>query len=98
MGRVNKKFLVCFLLACIAFSSISHSASKQSTTTSKEQLYLLKSGIERIIKSVDPHANLGIEIVSLQNNQVLYQKNASNMFVPASSLKVFTGAAAIQIL
>ena len=38
----------------------------------------------------------GVKIVSLQSGQVLFEKNNSELFVPASNMKVVTTAAALR--
>ncbi len=70
----------------------------QNKLTQKEKLSILGSSIERTILEVDPHLNIGIEIVSLNNGLKLYEKNGRNVFVPASCQKLFTTAAALGIL
>lgn len=64
----------------------------------KQDLYFLKSSIDRLIQNVDPNVHIGIEVVSLKNGQKLYERNAKHMFVPASTLKIFTAASALALL
>lgn len=64
----------------------------------KDQIAYLQNGIERIIQATDPNVHVGIEIVSLKDGLRLYQKNAQNCFVPASLQKIFTAAAALDVL
>ena len=42
--------------------------------------------------------NTGVSIQSLSTGRVLYQYNANRGFVPASTLKLFTGIAALDYL
>jgi D-alanyl-D-alanine carboxypeptidase/D-alanyl-D-alanine-endopeptidase (penicillin-binding protein 4) len=87
-----RKALVFFLLlVCLT-------SAKERTATPKEDLYFLKSAIDRTIQQTAPHVNLGVYIVSMKNGQKLYERNAKNLFVPASALKIFTGASALSIL
>lgn len=58
----------------------------------------ISTEIERVIRAVDPDVHVGIEVVSLKDDSRLFQRNENHLFVPASSLKVITGAAALQIL
>ena len=46
----------------------------------------------------DSNAHIGIEVVSVKTGQKLYQKNAGQLFVPASNLKLFTAAAVLASL
>ncbi|MGC1877948.1 MAG: D-alanyl-D-alanine carboxypeptidase/D-alanyl-D-alanine-endopeptidase [Rhabdochlamydiaceae bacterium] len=72
--------------------------AKEPKRSGKEQLVSLQTGIERIILNVDPNVHIGVEVVSLKNGQRIYQKSPHHLFVPASSLKMITGAAAIYQL
>ncbi len=85
------------LLLFLALSLFSF-VQKDVPPTPKEQLYFLKNAIDRVVYTVDPNINIGIQVISLKNGQDLYQKNADNMFVPASSQKIFTAAASLSIL
>lgn len=56
----------------------------------------LYSGIERLISNYDPNVNIGIQIQSVDDGKIVYQHNANRFFIPASSLKIFTAAAALS--
>ncbi len=43
-------------------------------------------------------ANIGIVIKSLKNDEFLFSKNENKLFVPASNMKLFTTAAALEVL
>jgi len=58
----------------------------------------LKEDLDTILTSSGISAHIGVEIVSLKTGQRLYGKDSDKLFVPASTLKVFTGAAALAIL
>lgn len=45
-----------------------------------------------------PDAQIGIQVRSLQSGKVLYEKNQDQKFIPASTLKLFTLATALQKL
>ncbi len=64
----------------------------------KEQKDWIYHSIEGVIRSVDPTALVGVKVVSLDKGVVLYERNAQCRFVPASSLKLFTAAAALEQL
>ncbi|MBS0653999.1 MAG: D-alanyl-D-alanine carboxypeptidase/D-alanyl-D-alanine-endopeptidase [Verrucomicrobia bacterium] len=51
-----------------------------------------------IIQSSDSNVHIGIEIVSLATGKTLYETNAGQLFMPASNMKLITGAAALEIL
>src|SRR5437867_2981383 len=54
--------------------------------------------IDKIVHAAGPHVHVGIEIVSLKTGACLYEKNAKQLFVPASCLKLFTAGAALSQL
>jgi D-alanyl-D-alanine carboxypeptidase/D-alanyl-D-alanine-endopeptidase (penicillin-binding protein 4) len=58
----------------------------------------LKTNIEKVLAAAGSNVNVGIEVVSLKTNEVLYEKNSRNLFVPASLAKIFTVAAALDRL
>ena len=58
----------------------------------------LKTNIEKVLSTTGANVNVGIEVVSLKTNEVLYEKNSRNLFVPASLTKIFTVAAALDRL
>ncbi len=66
--------------------------------TLDEQRGLISAGVEEIIQSVDPTALVGIKVYSLDEGVLLYERNGAARFVPASSLKLFTAAAALECL
>lgn len=66
--------------------------------SSKDQINALQASLERLIIPFDRSVHIGIEIASVRTGQKLYQKNAGRLFVPASSLKLFTAAAVLASL
>ncbi len=60
----------------------------------------LKSKIDDIVSSTPALANAyaGLQVVSLNDGQVLYERNAAHLFVPASNMKLFTTALALMRL
>jgi len=44
------------------------------------------------------HAHWGVEVRSGRTGEVLYRRNAERMFVPASNMKIITGAAVLEAL
>lgn len=54
--------------------------------------------IENIIQEKLPEAAVGIMLKDAKTGQVLYERNASKAFAPASGLKVFTAATALKTL
>ncbi len=56
------------------------------------------NAVDNIINKVDPNINMGILVVDLNTGETLYQRNASQPFVPASNMKLFSDAAALMAL
>ncbi len=54
--------------------------------------------IEKILRSVDPTAHVGIKVISLKSGKTLYSKNENLRFNPASLVKLFTVATAMETL
>jgi len=50
------------------------------------------------IEKADRQAHIGVELISLDQKTVIYQKNAYHLFTPASVTKLFTGALALKTL
>ncbi len=72
------------ILLC-GFACISTSARAQSSPE------LLSERLQKIIDRPEfAHANIGIEFVSLGTGKIIYARNSSKMFVPASTTKIFT--------
>jgi PBP4 family serine-type D-alanyl-D-alanine carboxypeptidase len=58
----------------------------------------IAQSLEDIIKEADPNVNIGISIQSLTSGKMLYEKNSDRHFVPCSTMKVVTLAAALHYL
>jgi serine-type D-Ala-D-Ala carboxypeptidase/endopeptidase (penicillin-binding protein 4) len=99
---MKRVWIYVALLACSCLSAkdmqrVSTKAKKNSLQPAEVE-NRLAADIERLIRSADPNVHAGIEILSLKENQALYQKNEHQLFVPASSLKILTAAAALHTL
>lgn len=88
-------YIALFGLAATGYLEAESSAAVKST---KQVQMQFQSHIDKLIAQNAPNSNVGIEIVSLRSGLKLYHKNANHLFVPASSLKMFTAAAALSIL
>ena len=87
-----KDKMVSFLFFMVFFVGAFTYASEEG----KEQE--LQGVIECALQKADPTAHIGIEVFSLKNQDTIYRKNGQIRFVPASSIKVFTAAAALDFL
>lgn len=50
----------------------------------------IAADIEQKIKQTDPNLNIGVKITNLDQNKVIFEKNADRYFIPASILKFIT--------
>src|SRR5882757_6495628 len=57
----------------------------------------IQADLDHIIKQFTPY-HVGVIVQSLDNGKILYQHNANKIFIPASTLKLFTGIAALDYL
>lgn len=89
MKLVLKIFMLLILTGC---------SGNKLANKSKLSTFSLPSQIQEIINNTDPYVNIGIKIISLNDNQVLYERNADRHFVPASTIKLATVAAALYYL
>lgn len=73
----------------------------QSTATFAETdpTQILKDDINGLLRnSCLQEGNAGIKVYSLSKKHVLYQKNSSQFFIPASNVKLLTSAVALKVL
>lgn len=95
-----KNFAIIVLLIAvigIVFSNIKHAnTTYQHNDTSHE--VSLYQGIDKIIAQFPEPAMIGIKIQDLKTGKVLYERNASQAFTPASNLKLLTAVAALIYL
>lgn len=89
--------IAAFFLFLVGNGCSSRGAIKPTKAQPITQHTAMRS-IEDIINNADPNVNIGISIRSLNDNKVIYQKNADRHFVPCSTIKVVTLAAALHYL
>jgi serine-type D-Ala-D-Ala carboxypeptidase/endopeptidase (penicillin-binding protein 4) len=58
----------------------------------------LKSDIDALIHKVDSNLNMGVYITDANTGKVLFSQNENRYYIPASVLKIFTDAIALDIL
>ena len=77
------------VVLCLLLAVQLHAASQK----------LLEARVNTVLSSADlQHGFWGVEVVSLKTGKVLYQRNADKLFTPASNTKLFTTAAALQLI
>lgn len=95
------RFVLIILLALLQNPVYSQSGFFHLDTTeqSKSRLAGLKEDIDALIDNPDfSNANIGIEVRSCISGEVIYRKNSTKNFIPASTMKLFTTAAALDFL
>lgn len=97
LGVGMKKFLLLGLLGVIISACASQSGVMSNEKTAAKVKLLSK--IDSLFNE-DMFANAfwGAKIISASDGEVLYQKNADKLFMPASNEKIITTAAALRIL
>ncbi len=60
--------------------------------------YANQQAIDQLINKLNPHVNLGMEVVDLSTGEILYSRNANHLFIPASNMKLFSEAAVLMTL
>ena len=71
-------------------------AAAQSATQTRQQLV---SQLERYLDDpTNSNAFWGVKIINLQTNETLYERNADRSMLPASNGKLYTTAAALDLL
>ncbi len=58
----------------------------------------MQSGVDKLIKRINPNVNLGIVVYDLNSGETLYRRNANRLFIPASNMKLYSEAAALMVL
>ena len=92
----SRRVLLAFLLL-VALSS-----PAAATEASKQRVpphLTLAQRIEALLRRTEARRGLwGIEVVRLSDGNVLFTRNAEHLFLPASNMKLFTTAAAMERL
>lgn len=92
MASLSRRVLVAFVLT-VALSSLA------VATEAPKKRVTLGQRIEAILRRTEARRGLwGIEVVRLSDSKVLFSRNADQLFLPASNMKLFTTAAAIEKL
>ena len=81
---MNKRSLCCLVLFLLGLV-----CANAATTTEV---------LEKLINSVDPKTNIGIQVLDLTTNTTLFQRGEKRPLIPASNMKLFSTAAALLAL
>ena len=98
---------VLFLLLIATWHPATTFAGQAAAPPSRTELFITSnSSIPALKREIDailahellPVTNVGIKVVSLKNDDTIYEFNPRLLLVPASTQKVFTAAAALTLL
>lgn len=91
---MGAKRLIIFLFLCSAASCVTAAYAQES-----EGFRRLRTAIDRLLDA-EPFENgfWGVHIMDIESGRVLYARNAGKSFVPASNTKLYTTAAALDLL
>lgn len=81
-----RKFTYIFILCLSAFTANVGVAASNAK---------IAKHIDQLIKATDPNVNIGVYVVDLDNDKLIYSRNAKRSFTPASTQKLLTAAAAL---
>lgn len=97
--NMNRKLIryiiaICVLLVTVD-SSFTYQKTKKNTLPSDISI---KKKLDSLIHIEMPEVFVGVKIVNLSKNKVIYQINQDKLFRPASNQKLITTAAALEYL
>lgn len=93
---LSRRLLLAFLLV-VGFSSLA--LAVEALPKRVPRRVTLAQRVETILGRAEARRGLwGIEVVGLPDGKVLFTRNAEHLFLPASNMKLFTTAAAIERL
>ena len=91
----DRRWFLPFLVFCLLLPCVALGAEPKPTARSLS----LGRKIESILRAPEARrGHWGIEVVRLSDGRVLYTRQAEQLFLPASNMKLFTTAAAIEKL
>ncbi|MBI4166616.1 MAG: D-alanyl-D-alanine carboxypeptidase/D-alanyl-D-alanine-endopeptidase [Acidobacteria bacterium] len=87
------------LLNCLMLLVLLRAAALGAEVKSTSKRVTLSREIESILRSSEAkRGHWGIEVVRLSDGKILYTRNAEQLYLPASNMKLFTTAAALERL
>lgn len=96
---ITRQYFYLFALALWLFIQSCSSIGYLKKPASTDPVLIFQEKMNGILKdSVLYQAHVGIKIVSLDRNEVLYEKNSHKLFHPASNMKIITTATALKKL
>jgi D-alanyl-D-alanine carboxypeptidase/D-alanyl-D-alanine-endopeptidase (penicillin-binding protein 4) len=97
--RKHKLALVTYLLLLISCSGVLAQEPKAVPASPPKTLAELQSNISEILAKPElESAIVGVKVVSLDNGRVIFEENANKLLRPASNMKLYTVATALDRL
>lgn len=96
--RLSGKILTTIVGLCITTLPITTFAKANKEAASIYGSANLTATINKAIQNIDPDLAIGVAVKSMKQGDILYRRNESKLFVPASILKIFTAEAALLYL
>lgn len=87
---MKKYILICFYItvSCVySFLSLASDNVKKTDNHEVVKELSIEDEIKRKINTVDPNLNIGVKIVNLDRNEVVFSQNIDRYYIPASTLK-----------
>jgi D-alanyl-D-alanine carboxypeptidase/D-alanyl-D-alanine-endopeptidase (penicillin-binding protein 4) len=105
MTRISQKImhryrraLAVYLLLSFSFAAVAQQP-KSAPATAPKTLAELQTRIQEVLAKPElAPAMIGIKVVSLDNGRVLFEEHADKLLRPASNMKLYTVAAALDRL
>lgn len=85
-------------IACLLCTTFAQAYHAHKGTPSVIGTQNLIAAINGAVRGVNPNAHIGIVIKSMKHGDTIYMRNDKTLFVPASTLKIFTAEAALLYL
>jgi len=99
LAKLHSPRRKALLLVCTALLVCSASAAAPAAKPSSPRRLTLDQRLEAILRHSEARRGFwGIEVVLLPGGRRLYARNADHLFLPASNMKLFTAAAALEKL
>ncbi|GJQ62650.1 MAG: peptidase M15 [Melioribacteraceae bacterium] len=92
------KKIILVILFSLLFSACASQTELISTGMSENKVELISSIDSVFSDDMFSHAFWGAKVVTAADGEVLYQRNADKLFMPASNEKIITTSAALRIL
>lgn len=103
--RIRFTFLLCTMLLFTQLFGQNNKPVQDSSKPAKNQsmgqfaIRHLQEDIDEILSASElSGASLGLSVINIETGEILYKKNPHILLIPASTMKLFTTATALEIL